>query len=231
MTLAGKFSRDKDNFSNWTCYAMLPQAEFTLEKFNEYDVLTEVRHHPDGILLNDKQQRIDAFNVLPVGRKVGVVKEKYILERTPLGFVLSYNPVRAKRLVTCRKRNKYVGRCMPRRTCFDLLIKLLIKSRDTVECDAIHNLYHEGWSGRGIRCFSRAIENFIQLAKLMHRYRRFVRVCTPILRELWIHQPALRKRADKNFVAWYETIMKKIGAPSNVGQYKVMVKSESGGRR
>lgn len=208
------------NDDEWQVFTLISAPFASIDKkLHDLDILAEAKTHPEGIIT-------DQFKVQDTDR-IEVLKDEFILKYTILGVHVMYDPKRAKRLLASRQRNHAVGRTMPKKSAYTLLLNLVRELRDIVQCDTIRYLYYERWSCRGMSDAGVGITHFFDLAKRLGKAATTRRRIASILRELWIHHRLLTKNCTPEFRNWYEAELKRAGGPpKDTKKYMQKVKSQ-----
>lgn len=203
----------------WTVFALLDSPKVIDETLTEYDVLAEAKRRKFGIYT-------ELFDIKDDGHKVEPIKEDYILERTPLGIKVVYNPKRAKRLSAIRNSCRSTGRRYPNNTCFGLILKLASELRSIVrDNSAINSLYREYWTGRGLSHYSLAVVNFYKLATQLRLKNKARKIIKPFILELSIYKRLINANCSCQFKEWYNKELAAIGEPKDKNKYYTRVKS------
>jgi len=210
----------KNGDRNWLIYALLPTPRVVDTKLHELDILAESKCHPKGIYTNRFKLQGD--------HKTDVVKEDFVVEDSPLGTRVMYNPKRAKRLAAIRRRHCSVGQRKPKRTCYHLLNLMVRALRETIDCQTITNLYREWRSSQGIHNTSGGVVNFFDMAKRMGKLATARKKIKPLLKELWVHKNLIQHNCSAEFRIWYaKEIEIAGGTPKDTERYITRVKSEN----
>jgi hypothetical protein len=211
---------EKKNDDYWLIYGLLPTPQVVDPKLHELDVLVEARRHVKGVYTNHFKLQGD--------HKVEVVKDDFIVEDTPLGSRIIFNPKRAKRLITVRRRHHSVGQRKPKHTCYRLILDIICTLRDLITSDHFTHLFYERWSSQGINNCSDAVVSFFEIAKQMGKLKTARKKLAPTLRELYVHKNLIQHNCSASFRIWYAKELELAGGPpKNAERYITRVKSEA----
>lgn len=210
------------NYASWCVHPVLPVPECLDKDVPDWEVMAEAKlRGTDGVLVSD-----DRFD-MPDKRNVEPVANGFLVERTPLGCKLVYNPKRYKALAT--RRNKAVsGQGALRMACtaYDCVRSMALALSDNLFDDRnLRRLAYSNWSCRGIDACADATVALWHVHVRMHDTKVARKLIAKHLKAAHWH----RRRYSATFNKWMDSQLKFVGVPPESSKSKYQARQVAGG--